>query len=158
MPWFGVRHCNGFAPHCTTTISILNNPSWQEPLQPESPPSTPKNQPPSNFFSSDEDEELTTIPQQRSVSNLAWKLDTSLTLKDNILTAKEFLAACPYLSFTSLFPPPPPSQPPIPVIPPNPCPPIPTPMLSTKPAKLQLGKPKAFNGSYETTISWMHSI
>ena len=33
-------------------------------------------------------------------------------------------------------------------------------MLSTivKSAKLQLSKPKAFNGSYETTISWMHSI
>ena len=33
-------------------------------------------------------------------------------------------------------------------------------MLSTtvKPAELQLGKPKAFNGSYETAISWMHSI
>ena len=33
-------------------------------------------------------------------------------------------------------------------------------MLSTtvKPVELQLGKPKAFNGSYETAISWMHSI
>ena len=31
-------------------------------------------------------------------------------------------------------------------------------MLSTKPTKLQLGKPKAFNGSYETMISWMYSI
>ena len=31
-------------------------------------------------------------------------------------------------------------------------------MSSTKPAKLQLRKPKAFNGSYETTISWIHSI
>ena len=27
-----------------------------------------------------------------------------------------------------------------------------------KPAELQLGKPKVFNGSYETAISWMHSI
>ena len=33
-------------------------------------------------------------------------------------------------------------------------------MLSTtvKPAELQLSKPKAFNGFYETAISWMHSI
>ena len=33
-------------------------------------------------------------------------------------------------------------------------------MLSTiaKPTELQLSKPKVFNGSYETTISWMHSI
>ena len=33
-------------------------------------------------------------------------------------------------------------------------------MLSTtvKPTELQLGKPKAFNGFYETAISWMHSI
>ena len=33
-------------------------------------------------------------------------------------------------------------------------------MLSTtvKPAELQLGKSKAFNGSYEMAISWMHSI
>ena len=29
---------------------------------------------------------------------------------------------------------------------------------TVKPAELQLGKPKAFNGSYETAISWMHSI
>ena len=29
---------------------------------------------------------------------------------------------------------------------------------TVKTAKLQLGKPKAFNGSYETAISWMHSI
>ena len=31
-------------------------------------------------------------------------------------------------------------------------------MSLTKPAKLQLGKSKAFNGSYETAISWIHSI
>ena len=31
-------------------------------------------------------------------------------------------------------------------------------MLLTKPVKLQLRKPKAFNSSYETAISWMHSI
>ena len=33
-------------------------------------------------------------------------------------------------------------------------------MLSAtvKPAELQLGKPKTFNGSYEMAISWMHSI
>ena len=29
---------------------------------------------------------------------------------------------------------------------------------TTKNAELQLGKPKAFNSSYETAISWMHSI
>ena len=31
-------------------------------------------------------------------------------------------------------------------------------LSSAKPTELQLGKPKAFNGSYETAISWMHSI
>ena len=31
-------------------------------------------------------------------------------------------------------------------------------MSSTKPTELQLRKPKAFNGSYETMISWIHSI
>ena len=31
-------------------------------------------------------------------------------------------------------------------------------LSSAKPAELQLDKPKAFNSSYETAISWMHSI
>ena len=84
-----------------------------------------------------------------------------LILKHDIPTTEEFLTARPYLSLPSAFHSPslPPIQPPIPIIPPNPRPPAPTSMSSTvKPAKLQLSKLKAFNGSYETAISWMHSI
>ena len=71
-------------------------------------------------------------------------LDTVLALEDD---TPEFLINQSHPLLVSLPPP-------------NPRPPIPSPMSSTtvKPAELQLGKPKAFNGSYEMAISWMHSI
>ena len=113
----------------------------------------------SDLFPSNEDKELTIVPQQQSTSTLAWRLDSLLTLKNDTLTTKEFLTAFLHLSLLSTFcPPTPPPAPP--VIPPNPHPLISSLILSTtiKPAKLQLDKPKAFNGSYEMAISWMHYI
>ena len=133
----------GDVPSCTATISTSNNFNWRESSQPESLPSTPLNQP-SDFFPSDEDEELTIVLQQLSTGTLTQNIDTSLTLEDN---TPEFLINQPHPLLTSLPPP-------------NPCPLVPFPMSSTtvKPAELQLGKPKAFSGSYETAISWIHSI
>ena len=132
-----------FRSSCTATISTSNKPSWREPSQPESLPSTPRNQS-SDFFPSDEDEELTTIPQQQSAETLTQTIDSSLALEDD---TPEFLINQPHPLLASLPPP-------------NPRPPIPPPMSSTtvKPAELQLSKLKAFNGSYKTAISWMHSI
>ena len=81
--------------------------------------------------------------------SLAQNLDTLLMLNCDISTAEELLATLSQPSLLPAFPS---------IIPPNPHPPIPSPMSSSKPAELQLEKSKAFNGSYETVISWMHSI
>ena len=78
------------------------------------------------------------------MGTLAQTLNTSLALENDV---PKFLINQPHPLLASLPPP-------------NLRPPISSPMLSTtvKPTELQLGKPKAFNGSYETVISWMHSI